>query len=118
MKKILVAAVLCVILVLVSVVGCVGSDPIVGNWQSKQVLGMYVSVLFVNDGTGTIALHTDLSPSETAITFAWEKTAEKIYTITSSDKSLPGGTYKLSDDGKTLSSSTGFIVLNKVQAVQ
>ncbi|MCZ0862155.1 hypothetical protein [Methanocorpusculum vombati] len=113
MKKLLLAAVLCAALVLVSAAGCVGSDPVVGTWETKPVLGMYVSVQFVNDGTGSIALHTDLSPAEATTSFAWEKTADKTYKITSSDKSLPGGTYTLSDDGKTLSSSTGLIVLNK-----
>ena len=54
-----------------------------------------------------------LSPAEAATPFAWEKTTDKTYKITSSDKSLPGGTYTLSDDGKTLNSSTGLIVLNK-----
>ncbi|MDR0981035.1 MAG: hypothetical protein LBL85_04575 [Methanocalculaceae archaeon] len=113
MKKLLLGAVLCAALVLVSVAGCIGSDPVVGNWQTKPVLGVYVSVEFVNDGTGSIALHTDLSPAEATTAFAWEKTADKTYKITSSDKSIPGGTYTLSDDGKTLSSSTGLIVLNK-----
>ena len=113
MKKLLLAAVLCASLVLVSAAVCVVSDPVVGTWVTKPVLRMIVSVQFVNDGTGSIALHTDLSPAEATTSFAWEKTADKTYKITSSDKSLPGGTYTLSDDGKTLSSATGLIVLNK-----
>ena len=35
MKKLLLAAVLCAALVLVSAAGCIGSDPIVGTWETK-----------------------------------------------------------------------------------
>lgn len=114
MKKLLLAAVLCAALVLVSAAGCIGSDPIVGTWETKPVLGIYISAEFANDGTGTITLHSDLIESGESVTFAWEKTADNTYSITSSDKTLPGGTYKLSDDGKTLSSLAGAVVLNKV----
>ncbi len=113
MKKILFAAMICAVLALVSVAGCVGSDPIVGNWETKPVLGMYVSVEFVNDGTGSVMLHTDLSPAEATTTFTWEKTADKTYKIMSSDKYFSAGTYTLSSDGRTLSSGSGLIVLNK-----
>ena len=114
MKKLLLAAVLCAALVLVSAAGCIGSDPIVGTWETKPVLGIYISAEFANDGTGTITLHSDLTEPGESATFAWEKTADNTYSITSSDKTLPGGTYKLSDDGKTLSSLAGAVVLNKV----
>ena len=114
MKKLLLAAVLCAAMVLVSAAGCIGSDPIVGTWETKPVLGIYISAEFANDGTGTITLHSDLIESGESVTFAWEKTADNTYSITSSDKTLPGGTYKLSDDGKTLSSLAGAVVLNKV----
>ncbi|HJK76425.1 MAG TPA: hypothetical protein O0X03_02260 [Methanocorpusculum sp.] len=114
MKKLLLAAVLCAALVLVSAAGCIGSDPIVGTWETKPVLGIYISAEFANDGTGTITLHSDLIESGESVAFAWEKTADNTYSITSSDKTLPGGTYKLSDDGKTLSSLAGAVVLNKV----
>ena len=114
MKKLVLAAVLCAALVLVSAAGCIGSDPIVGTWETKPVLGIYISAEFANDGTGTITLHSDLIESGESVTFAWEKTADNTYSITSSDKTLPGGTYKLSDDGKTLSSLAGAVVLNKV----
>ena len=92
MKKLLLAAVLCAALVLVSAAGCIGSDPIVGTWETKPVLGIYISAEFANDGTGTITLHSDLIESGESVTFAWEKTADNTYSITSSDKTLPGGT--------------------------
>ena len=114
MKKLLLAAVLCAALVLVSAAGCIGSDPIDGTWETNPVLGIYISAEFANDGTGTITLHSDIIEYGESVAFAWEQTADNTYSITSSDKTLPGGTYKLSDDGKTLSSLAGAVVLNKV----
>ncbi|MDU9376886.1 hypothetical protein McpSp1_15210 [Methanocorpusculaceae archaeon Sp1] len=113
MKKILLAAVLCVALAMVSVAGCVGADPVVGNWETTPVFGVYVSVQFVNDGTGSIAFHTDLSPAAATTMFTWEKTADNTYKVMSSDKHFSAGTYKLSSDGQTLTSDSGLIVLHK-----
>lgn len=107
MKKVLIVAVLCIALAMIGVAGCVGGDPIVGNWQTKPVLGVYLSVEFVNGGTGSITVHTDLTPAEGTGSFNWEKTADKTYKITSSDKTFSAGTYTLSDDGKTLTGPLG-----------
>ncbi|MDV0442962.1 hypothetical protein [Methanorbis rubei] len=113
MKKILLAAVLCAALALVFAAGCVSADPVVGNWETKPVLGVYVSVQFVNDGTGSIAFHTDLSPAAGTTMFTWEKTGDNTYKIMSSDKHLSAGTYTLSADGQTLTSESGLITLHK-----
>lgn len=115
MKKILLAAVLCAVLVLVSAAGCVSSDPVVGNWETKPILGMYVSVEFVQDGTGSVTIHTDLSPAEGTTMFSWKKTADKTYQVASSDKSFTAGTYTLSNDAQTLTlnGSAGLVVLHK-----
>lgn len=107
MKKLLILGIICIALLLTAAAGCIGGDPIVGNWQTKPVLGVYLSVEFVNDGTGTIAIHSDLSPAEGTTTFNWEKTADKTYKITSSNSQFSAGTYTLSDDGQTLKGPLG-----------
>lgn len=91
---------------------------VVGNWETKSVLGMYVSVEFVQDGTGSVVIHTDLSPAEGMTLFSWKKSGDKTYVtyvIISSDKHFTAGTYILSDDAQTLTlnGSAGLVVLHK-----
>ncbi|MDO9523092.1 MAG: hypothetical protein Q7J08_05185 [Methanocorpusculum sp.] len=109
MKKILIAAVLAVLLVSVGAAGCIGSEPIVGDWL---VSGTEIPVVFHDDGTGTLTLY--LFGVISTVPLAWEKVEEKTYKITGTSALFNAGTYTVSADGKSLVEvSTGLTVFVK-----
>ncbi|NLC90737.1 MAG: hypothetical protein GX679_02925 [Methanocorpusculum parvum] len=109
MKKILIAFVLCVLLFSIGTAGCIGSEPIVGDWL---IYGTEIPVVFSNDGTGTITI-TFFGITST-VPMTWEKTEEKTYKLTGTSELFNAGTYTLSADGKSLVEvSTGLKVFVK-----
>ncbi len=103
MKKILIAAVFAVLLVSVDAAGCIGSEPIVGDWF---VYGTEFPVIFNNDGTGTLTI--PLFGIISTVPMTWEKVEENTYKISGTSVLFNVGTYTLSADGKSLVSvSTG-----------
>lgn len=106
MKKILSASVLCILLLSIGASGCIGSEPIVGDWF---VYGTEIPVVFNSDGTGAMTI-TVLGTTST-VPMTWEKTGEKTYKLTGTSKLFNAGTYTLSADGKYLEEvSTGLKV--------
>lgn len=109
MKKILIAALLVVLLVCVGAAGCIGSEPIVGNWV---ISGTDVPVVFNGDGTGTLTISSFIG--NTTVPLTWTKVADKSYKVTGTNAAFSAGTYNLSADNKALISvSTGFTVFVK-----
>jgi len=109
MKKILIAAVLAVLLVSVGAAGCIGSQPIVGDWL---VSGTEIPVVFHDDGTGTMTI--PLFGIISTVPMTWEKVGEKTYKLTGTSALFNAGTYTLSADGKSLVEvSTGLTVFVK-----
>jgi len=109
MKKILIAAVLAVLLVSVGAAGCIGSEPIVGDWL---VSGTEIPVVFNDDGTGTLTI--SFFGITSSIPLTWEKVDEKTFKITGTSEAFNAGTYTVSDDGKSLVEvSTGLTVFVK-----
>lgn len=97
MKKILLASVLCILIFSIGAAGCIGSEPIVGDWF---VYGTEIPVVFNNDGTGTMTI--SLFGITSTVPMTWEKVDEKTYKLTGTSELFNAGTYKLSDDGKSL----------------
>jgi hypothetical protein len=109
MKKILIAAVLAVLLVSVGAAGCIGSEPIVGDWF---VSGTEIPVVFNDNGTGAMTISFFGITSTVPLT--WEKIEEKTFTITGTSELFNAGTYTLSADEKSLVEvSTGITVFVK-----
>lgn len=107
MKKFLVISLIAAVLAVTAVAGCIGDDPIVGDWTTA-VGG---DIVFNTDGTGMFTI-TILVLIDVPLT--WTKTADKTYEISTGESSaaFSAGTYKLSDDGKSL---VGPITLTKVE---
>ena len=113
MKKmiLLIAAVFLTVFAVVGA-GCIGADPIVGEWTFSGGAEPLPTIIFNDDGTGTISLHLvgGISINE-ELTWSKVEGYEKQYKITTNEKTFPLGEYTISDDGLTLS---GPITLNKV----
>ncbi len=111
MKKALVIsiAVVLALFVAIAAAGCVGSEPIVGKWNTST---FNLPVTFNNDGTGSIS--ATILGITTSIDLQWTKVSgkDKTYNITGSSEALPVGTYTLSSDGKSL---VGPVTLIKAQ---
>ena len=111
MNKILIVSVFCLLLVSIGAAGCIASDPIVGSWYFP---GSDSTVVFNNDGTGTMTL--TLFDTTSKYPVAWEKEGEKTYKIypLSEIFGIGASTCIISDDGKYLRSpSTGKVELAK-----
>ncbi|HJJ51051.1 MAG TPA: hypothetical protein O0X01_05990 [Methanocorpusculum sp.] len=110
MKKILIAALLVALLVSVGSAGCIGSEPIVGNWL---VYGTDIPVMFNGDGTGSMTI--SFFGITSTIPLGWEKVNEKTYKITGTSEAFNAGTYTLSSDEKSLvHAATGIVSFVKV----
>ncbi len=109
MKKILIAALLPVLLVSVGAAGCIGSEPIVGDWF---VSGTEIPVVFNDNGTGILTF--SILGITSAVPMTWEKIEETTYKLTGTSELFNAGTYILSADGKSLVEvSTGLTVFVK-----
>ena len=112
MKKIiLVLAVLAMFAAVVGA-GCIGTDPIVGEWTFSGGAEPLPTIIFNDDGTGTISLHLfgGISINE-ELTWSKVEGYENQYKITTTEKTFPLGEYIISEDGMTLK---GPITLIKV----
>ena len=110
-KTILVLAVLAVFAAAVGA-GCIGADPIVGEWTFSGGAEPLPTIIFNDDGTGTITLHLfgGISINE-ELTWSKVEGYDNQYKITTTEKTFPLGEYIISEDGKTLK---GPITLTKV----
>ena len=72
--------------------GCIGSDPVVGEWSSSPLLSAYFTLN--NDGTGTYSCR-----AEQNVPLTWEKSGDRAYNIILYGEAMPG---ILSADGNTL----------------
>lgn len=107
MKKIvLLTAVMIAALASAACAGCIGADPIVGEWNANKI------VMTINDdGTGNG--HYSFSVISIDIPLKWTKTdSAYIISISSSDGSDKygiSGKYTLSEDKKTLNGPITFV---------
>lgn len=108
MKKFLVVALAAAVIAVIAAAGCIGGDPIVGDWTTSAG----GDIVFKDDGTGTLTATILLVSVNVPLT--WKKTADKTYDLAAGDSTtaFAAGTYTLSADGKTL---TGPITLTKVE---
>lgn len=108
MKKtvLLIAAVFLTVFAVVGA-GCIGADPIVGEWKAGSM-----PVTFNDDGTGTFAITLPILGTVN-YDLTWEAIEgyEGTYKISTTEKGIPMGEYIISEDGKTLK---GPITLTKV----
>ncbi|MBR5142229.1 MAG: hypothetical protein IKW56_00840 [Methanocorpusculum sp.] len=113
MKKtiLLIAAALLAVFAVVGA-GCIGADPIVGEWTISGGAEPLPTIIFNDDGTGTISLHLfgGISINE-ELTWSKVEGYENQYKITTTEKTFPLGEYIISEDGMTLK---GPITLTKV----
>ena len=110
-KTILVLAVLAVFAAVVGA-GSIGADPIVGEWTFSGGAEPLPTIIFNDDGTGTITLHLfgGISINE-ELTWSKVEGYDNQYKITTTEKTFPLGEYIISEDGMTLK---GPITLTKV----
>ncbi len=109
MKKILIAAVFAVLFVSVGAAGCIGSEPIVGDWL---ISGTEIPVVFNDDGTGSLTF--SIFGITSTVPLSWEKVEENTYKISGTSELFNAGTYKVSADEKALTEvSTGLTVFVK-----
>ena len=92
--------------------GCIGADPIVGEWTFSGGAEPLPTIIFNDDGTGTITLHLfgGISINE-ELTWSKVEGYDNQYKITTTEKTFPLGEYIISEDGMTLK---GPITLTKV----
>lgn len=86
--------------------GCVGPDPIVGEWKAGDM-----PVTFNEDGTGTFEISLFGFTKEYALTWAPVEGYKNTYTISTTESGIQVGEYVISEDGKTLK---GPMTLTKV----
>ncbi|MDO5844445.1 MAG: hypothetical protein Q4Q53_04810 [Methanocorpusculum sp.] len=108
MKKFLIVSLIAAVVAVMAIAGCIGGEPIVGDWTTAAG----GQIAFKSDGTGTLTATVLLVSVNVPLT--WKKTADKTYDIAAGDATtaFSAGTYKLSDDGKSL---VGPITLTKVE---
>lgn len=109
MKKtiLLIAAVFLTVFAVVGA-GCIGADPIVGDWKAGEI-----PVTFNDDGTGSFTVNKLFGGTVTYdLTWAAVEGYENTYTISTTENAIPMGEYVISDDGKTLKGK--WLTLNKV----
>lgn len=104
---VLACAVLCIC------AGCVGSDPIVGDWELDAVI-MKIPVSFNADGSGV--MEASILGSTLSVDLTWKKNDDGSYSIGVADGKgssyLSEGKYTLSEDKKELLAG-GVAVLTK-----
>ena len=88
--------------------GCIGADPIVGEWKAGNM-----PVTFNDDGTGSFEVTLPILGTATYdLTWAPVEGYENTYTITTTQNAIPVGEYVISDDGLTLKGK--WLTLSKV----
>ncbi|MBQ4133990.1 MAG: hypothetical protein IJD66_00585 [Methanocorpusculum sp.] len=108
MKKtvLLIAAVFLTVFAVVGA-GCIGADPIVGEWKAGNM-----PVTFNEDGTGSFTVTLPiLGTFNYDLTWAPVEGYKNTYTISTTENGVPIGEYIISEDGMTLK---GPITLTKV----
>jgi hypothetical protein len=107
MKKIVLAAgILIALVAVVAVAGCIGSDPIVGTWESKSgvsVLGVDLAtskMTFNGDGTGSSSGSIAIFSADS--TFNWKKVSDGKYAITSGSSDPREVAVTFASDGKSM----------------
>ncbi len=111
MKKAVILGIAAVLAVFVAVcgAGCIGGDPIVGEWEGANGT---IPVVFNDDGTGSFTITIPfLGAKDYQLTWTKVEGYDNQYTISTTENAIPVGTYIISDDGKTLK---GPITLTKV----
>ncbi len=86
--------------------GCIGADPIVGEWKAGNM-----PVTFNDDGTGNFEISILGFTKEYRLTWESIEGYDNTYRISTTESGLPMGEYIISEDGKTLK---GPITLTKV----
>ncbi|HJJ48063.1 MAG TPA: hypothetical protein O0X39_03595 [Methanocorpusculum sp.] len=107
MKKIVLAAgILIALVAVVAVAGCVGSDKIVGTWEtSASLFGVDLAkstLTFDGSGSGTMKGSVLGITSENPTKFTWKKAAEGSYTLTFEDGKEKSVAVTFAEDGKTM----------------
>ena len=107
MKKtvLLIAAVFLTVFAVVGA-GCIGADPIVGEWKAGSM-----PVTFNDDGTGSFEISILGFTKEYGLTWESIEGYDNTYRISTTENAIPVGEYIISEDGKTLK---GPITLTKV----
>lgn len=108
MKKTLLIGIAAVLVVSLAVLGagCVGGDPIVGEWKTALT---DMPVKFNADGTGTFTAEILGFTKDYKLTWKKVEGSKNKYSISTEESLLPLGEYTLSDDGKTLAGPVGLI---------
>ena len=86
--------------------GCIGADPIVGEWKAGSI-----PVTFNEDGTGSFTVTLFGYSKDYGLTWAPVEGYKNTYTISTTENAIPMGEYIISEDGKTLK---GPMTLTKV----
>ncbi|HJJ41647.1 MAG TPA: hypothetical protein O0X95_04690 [Methanocorpusculum sp.] len=86
--------------------GCIGADPIVGEWKAGNM-----PVTFNDDGTGSFEISILGFTKEYGLTWESIEGYDNTYRISTTENAIPVGEYIISEDGKTLK---GPITLTKV----